>query len=108
MLVQMLVVTVYHRAAGETQIALLVVLIVKSLLGWIIINFYISYSGSYPIQKNILFLRIQVRNILIILWVWLHIICDAYAQRQIHAGIKGYSFDKVRYINFTSTSRMFA
>ena len=33
MFVQMLVVTVYHMAAGETQIALLVVLIVKSLLG---------------------------------------------------------------------------
>ena len=33
MFVLMLVVTVYHRAAGETQIALLVVLIVKSLLG---------------------------------------------------------------------------
>ena len=40
MFVQMLVVTVYHRAAGETQIALLVVLIVKSLLGRNIINFY--------------------------------------------------------------------
>ena len=81
MLVQMLVVTLYHRAAGETQIALLVVLIVKSLLGWNIINVYQFFRVfQTSLSDNILLFRIWIHNILIILLVWLHYICDASTQ----------------------------